>query len=123
MGLIKKLKLRRWEKWGLTLLILFILGCIGLKLFIDYGIGDPKLTVKANDIKRLISSEMFSDSVNINSPFYVDKVEITGQDSITPSGTNFYKFRYRIRSEAYGTSWHEGSVEEKDMEFSNLRYR
>ena len=53
MGLIKKLKLRRWEKWGLTLLILFILGCIGLKLFIDYGIGDPKLTVKANDIKRL----------------------------------------------------------------------
>ena len=123
MGLIKKLKLRRWEKWGLTLLILFILGCIGLKLFIDYGIGDPKLTVKANDIKRLISSEMFSDSVNINSPFYVDKVEITGQDSITPSGTNFYKFRYRIKSEAYGKSWHEGSVEEKDMEFSNLRYR
>lgn len=122
MGLLKKLKLNKWEKWGVALLILFIFGCIGLKLFIDYGLGDPKVTVKANDIRRVINSEMFADTANIHSPAYVDKVEMTKYDSITPSGKNFYKFRYRIKSVTDGKSWHEGSVEEKDMQYSNLRY-
>ena len=122
MGLLKKLKLKKWEEWGVALLIAFVLGWIALALFINYGIGDPKVTVKANDIRRLINSEMFCDTANIHSPVYVDNVEITKCDSITPSRTNFYKFRYRIKSETDGKSWHEGSVEEKDMQYSNLRY-
>lgn len=115
------IKLDRLEKLGLLALLLFVVGWAGLFLYTEYGMGDPKLTVKAKDIMRYMNKAFYNDAANIHLPEYIDKVEIVENDSITPSGANFYKFRYRIRSEENGLCWKEGSVEEKDMQYSNLQ--
>ena len=116
------MKLGKTEKWGLRLIFLFAAGWLALFAYAKWGLEDPAISLRQGDIKRLLNSELFSDTANIHSSVFIDKVEIAELDSITPSGTKYIEFRYRINSKEDGKSWHEGSVEDKDMEYSNLKY-
>ena len=115
-------KFGKTEKWGLRLLFLFVAGWLALFAYTKWGLKDPEISLRQGDIKRLLNCEIFSDTANVHSSVYVDKVKIAEFDSITPSGTKYIKFRYRIKIKENGKSWHDGSVEDKDMEYSNLKY-
>ncbi len=122
MKTLKGLKLSWVERWGVRALFLFVIGWIALLIFLGFFLGDGKVTVKAEDIRRTLNLELFSDAANIHLPHYVDRVKIFEKDSVTPSGNNFYRFRFRIKGEDGSRYWGEGTAEEKDMEYLNLSY-
>ena len=109
------------ERWGLRFLFLFIAGWIGLVVYLAL-MGDNKVSLRQNDLKRMLNSEIYSSKDNIHLTEFVDKVRIESVDSISADGFLHYSFRFRIKSEEKGKSWHSGTVAEKDLEFKGLTY-
>lgn len=119
--LMKRLNLSRTEKWGLRFLLLFVAGWLGLLVYI-WMMTDNLVSLRQNDIKRQLNSEIFSSMDNIHLPEFVDKVKILQMDSISADGFMHYSFRFRIKSREKGRSWNTGSVAEKDLFFKDLKY-
>ena len=118
---MKRLNLSRVEKWGLRFLLLFIAGWLALFVYIRL-MGDNHVSLRQNDIKRQLNSEIFSSKDNIHLTDYVHKVKILRMDSISADGFMHYSFRFKIKSKEKGSSWHTGSVAEKDLFFKDLKY-
>ncbi|MBQ1882954.1 MAG: hypothetical protein II159_06595, partial [Bacteroidales bacterium] len=62
MKTLKGLKLSWVERWGVRALFLFVIGWIALLIFLGFFLGDGKVTVKAEDIRRTLNLELFSDA-------------------------------------------------------------
>lgn len=114
-------KFSKTEKWGLRFLFLFIAGWIGLVIFLSLQ-GDSKISLRANDLRRILNSEIYSSKENIHLPEYVDKVRIESLDSISADGYMHYQFSFRVKSKEKGKSWHTGTVAEKDLVYKDLTY-
>lgn len=109
------------EKWGLRILFLFIVGWIGLVIYIAL-MGDTQVSLRQNDLKRILNNEIYSSKDNIHLTEFVDKVKFEGVDSICADGFLHYRFRFRVKSKEKGKSWHSGSVAEKDLVYKDLKY-
>lgn len=114
-------KFSKTEKWGLRFLFLFIAGWIGLAVFLSLQ-GDNKVSLRANDLRRILNSEIYSSKENIHLPEYVDKVRIESMDSISADGFLHYSFTFRVKNKETGKTWHKGSVAEKDLVYKDLKY-
>ena len=110
------------EKWGLRFLFLFIAGWIGLVVYLAL-MGDTQVSLRQNDLKRILNSEIYSSKDNIHLTEFVDKVRIESMDSISADGFMHYSFSFRIKSKEKGKSRHSGTVAEKDLEFKDLTYK
>lgn len=114
-------KLNKTEKWGLRFLLLFVAGWIALLVYIQF-MGDNLVSLRQNDIKRILNTEIFGSKGSLKLPEHVDKVRIEQVDSISADGFLHYSFSFRIRSNEKGKSWHTGAIAEKDLYYKGLTY-
>lgn len=121
--LIKQMERRfnKTERWGMWLFGLFIAGWLGLSAYLSL-IGDTKVSLRENDLRRILNSEIYSSQENIHLPESVDKVRIESVDSISADGYLHYQFSFRVKSKENGKSWHRGTVAEKNLVFKDLTY-
>ena len=114
-------KFSKTEKWGLRLLFLFIAGWIALFVYVTI-VRDDQVTLRQNDLRRILNCRIYETNGNLGLPEYVDKVKFEQVDSVSSDGFIHYRFRFLVKSKEKGKSWHRGTVAEKDLVFKDITY-